>query len=134
MTMRLKLVDYTVNAAGWLMLGGLTLCLASRHVAGFGALTGWMAMWLGTCGATFRQRRHDPGLWMLSGLFLAITLALSAMFIYGSISDIPQARVLSLSACDVFGANFFLAVQALYLAIVTQTNWSLKKKPAIPEL
>ena len=134
MTMRLKLVDCTANAAGWLMLGGLALCLESRRVAGFGALTGWMAMWLGTCGATFRQGRHDPGLWMLSGLFLPITLALSATFIYGSISDIAQARVLSLSACDLFGANFLLAVQVLYLAIVTQTNWSLRKKPALPEL
>jgi hypothetical protein len=132
--MRRKLVDCTANAAGFLMLGGLTLCLASRHLGGFGALTGWMAMWLGTCGAIFRQGRHEPGLWRLSGLFLTMTLPLFAALSYGSISDVAQARALSLSACDLCGANFFLAVQVLYLAVVTRTNWSLRKKPAIPEL
>ena len=131
--MRLKLVDCTADKAGWLMLGGLTFSLASHLLGGAGALTGWMAMCLGTCAATLRQGRHEPGLWMLSGLFLAITLPIFAGLSYGCISDIAQARVVSPSVLDLCGVIFFLGVQALYLALVTRTNWSLKK-PALPEL
>jgi hypothetical protein len=71
---------------------------------------------------------------MLSGLFLAITLPGFAALAFGSISDIARARVPSPSDCDVWGATFFLAVQILFLATVTRTNWSMRKKSVMPEL
>ncbi len=91
-------------------------------------------MWLGACGGSFCQWRKEPGLWMLSGLFLAITFPPFAILAYGSISDVTQAGVPNLSACDICFANLFLAVQILFLATVTWTNWSLLKKPEMPEL
>lgn len=57
-----------------------------------------------------------------------------AILAYGSISDVTQAGVPNLSACDICFANLFLAVQILFLATVTWTNWSLLKKPEMPEL
>ncbi|MFI5456355.1 MAG: hypothetical protein ACHRXM_12980 [Isosphaerales bacterium] len=132
--MKTKLVEWVIYNARWLLLGGLAFYLASYHLGGFGTATGSMAMWLGGCGATFRQWRHEAGLWMLSGLCLAISLPIFAGLAYDSIWDIAQARAPSLPACDIWGANFFLAVQVLVLATVTRTNWSLAKNPATPEL
>ena len=61
---------------------------------------------------------HPPRLWV---------------FAYGSISDIAQAGVPNLPACDIWFPSLFLAIQ-IFLATVTGTNWSLLKKPETPEL
>ncbi len=133
-TMKTKLVDWVIQEARWLMLGGLALFLASRHLGGVGLVTGWTAMWLGTCGGSFRQWRLEPGLWMLSGLFLTISLVSFVVLAYGSVSDIVQAHAPSLSDCDLWVAEFFLSLQVLFLASVTRKNRLLRKKPVIPEL
>jgi len=132
--MRTKLVEWVIFNARWLMLGGLVLGLAGGRFGGLGAVTCWMAVWLGTCGATFRRWRDEPGLWMLSGLFLAITLPGVAILTWGMISEIAQARVPSLPDYDIGSAVFVLAAQLIFLATVTRTNWALRKKSVSPEL
>jgi len=135
--MRTKLVEWVIFYARWLILGGLALGLTGGRFGGAGAVTcGTTAIWLGTCGACFRGWREEPGLWMLSGLFLAMTLPGFAILACGKISEIAQAPVPGPLDYDTWGAVFVLAVQVLFLATVTRTNWSLKKskKPVMPEL
>jgi len=46
----------------------------------FGVVTGFMAIWMGACGGTFQAWRCDKGLWMLSALFLTMSLLCYAGF------------------------------------------------------
>src|SRR4051812_37305294 len=91
--MRTKLVEWVIFNARWLMLGGLALGLAGGRFGGVGAIIGGTAIWLGACGACFHGWREESGLWMLSGLFLAITLPSFAIVACGVISEIAQARM-----------------------------------------
>ena len=93
--MRHRRLECVISAARWLMLGGMILTVANGWLGGFGGLTGWMAVWLGTCGACFSRRREEPGLWMLSVLFLVFSLLGFATFAWGLATGIAQARVLS---------------------------------------
>src|SRR5271170_5717630 len=120
--MRTKLVEWVIFYARWLMLGGLALGLAGGRFGGAGAVTCGTATWLGTCGACFRGWREEPGLWMLSGLILAITLPSFAILACGKISEIAQAPVPGPLDYDTWGAVFVLAVQVHFLATVTRTN------------
>jgi hypothetical protein len=131
--MHTKAVDCILRNFRWLILGGLVLSLTCRHLGWVGTFTGGAAIWLGACGGAFRQWRIEPGLWMLSGLFLALTLPAFAILASGSISEVAQAGVPNFSACDTWFANLFLAVQILFLATVTGKNWSLLKKLEPPE-
>jgi hypothetical protein len=116
------------------MLGGLLSGLLVNQVFGLVLVSCWMATWLGACGACFRDWREEPGLWMLSGLFLAVSLSGFMILGAGLVSDIARVRAPSASDCDLWGATVILAAQVLFLTTVTQTNWSMKKKPQMPEL
>lgn len=126
--MRSRLVEWVCLHAQWLVFVGLASALVGYRLAG------WMAIFLGICGACFQGWRYEPGLWMLSGLFLPITLLGFVPLAANSASTIASGLVPSASDCDLWGATVFLAAQVLFLAIVTRTNWSIKKKPEIPEL
>ena len=110
-TLKTKYVEWVIYNARWLLLGGLVDYLASQHFGVVGIFTGWMAMGLGASGAIGCQWRKEPGLWMLSGLFLAINLLIFAVLVYGSLSDLAQAAAPSLSAFDIWFGNLFLAAQ-----------------------
>jgi hypothetical protein len=132
-TLITKFVEWVVYNASWLLLGGFVDYLASQYSGVVGSFTGWMAMGLGASGAMFCQWRKEPGLWMPSGLFLAINLPIFVVIVYGPLSDLAQAGVPSLLACDIWRGSLFLAAQILFLATVTRTNWSPRKKPEMPE-
>jgi hypothetical protein len=120
----------------WLMLIGVVLFVVSPSV-GFGEVTGWMAIWLGTCGGAFPRWRDDPGLWMLSGLFLALSCAVLVFFVSAQLQEVFQpgrVHLPGLSGYDVATATLLLAVQVLSLATVTIANWILRKKSATAEL
>jgi hypothetical protein len=136
-TMKTKHVECVILNARWLLLGGIVDSVASGQFGVVGVCTGLMAMALGASGAMFCQWRKERGLWMLSGLFLAIYFPIFVALVHLALSDLAQVGVPNLSACDtcdIWIADLFLAVQILFLETVTRTNWSLGKKPELPEL
>jgi hypothetical protein len=133
-----RLVRWVIANARWFMIGGLALGLVAVRFDGLCGFTACMVIWLGTSGATFRECQSEAGLWMLSGLFLAIALTGFLLVGIGLTEDIAQARAQTLADSDVWAATVLLAVQSLFLSTVTITNWSLRKrslkKKAIPDL
>ncbi len=134
--MRHVYAEILISCYRWPMLIGFILLVVSRFVD-FGQITGWMAIWLGACDGSFPRWRDEPGLWMASGLFLALSSVGLAVFVLVQFQEAfqpGQVHSLSLSGFDIATATLLLAVQALFLATVTIANWSLRKKSATPEL
>lgn len=100
-------------------------------------MAGSMVISLGACGGSFGQYRKEPGLWMLSGMFLALSCALLAIFTYALGEEIFRlGRVVlpSPTHYDFAVATLLLIVQVLFLSSVTHVNWRLKRQSITPEL
>jgi hypothetical protein len=97
-----------------------------------------MAVWLGACGGSFRRWRDEHGLWMLSGMFLAFSCVAFTLFVAMVIDEAVRTGPACFSVLDCSTAAILLGLQVVFLATVTCTNWSLRKKttknPGTPEL
>ncbi len=51
------------------------------------------AIFLGACGGSLVDWRHERGLWMLAGLFLLFCCAIYGLFICGQVRDIIRGAV-----------------------------------------
>jgi hypothetical protein len=85
-----------------------------------------MAIWLGALAGSFRQWREEPGLWMLSALFLVMCCTFWALMTWSRIMDIirqVQAPFSWSLNVDIAMATLLLAILVRFSATVTHTNW-----------
>jgi hypothetical protein len=89
-----------------------------------------MAVWLGAVAGSLHKWREEPGLWMLSALFLTMCCTFWALMTCGRIMDIiRQVRApFSWSQnVDIAMATLLLVVLVRFSATVTHTNWKLTR-------
>ena len=116
-------IDRVIRRAPWYLFGGLALVLLHEPLHSFLFLTGFFALWLGACGGTFPSWRSEPGLWMLSALFLVISAGLYGIFTYHHVADFLRGRHdRLLLAFDATLATSLLWVQTRFLLSVRRAN------------
>lgn len=109
--------------------GGIALVALHDPLRDFLFLTGFFAVWLGACGGMCRSWRSEPGLWMLSALFLSFSGVLYGMFTYHHIADFLQGRHNRLFlALDATLATSLLWMQTRFLLSVTRANRLFSKE------
>ena len=120
--------QFLISHYRWPLLLGVFSFIASRWFDGFGIITGFMAIWLGSAAGCFHRWREEPGLWMLSALILAMCSTFYAFMTWGRIMDIRRQGQVpfpwSLNV-DIVMATLILAVLIRFLATVTYSNWKL---------
>ena len=124
--------DTLITHLVWAIPIGVILMGLSRTFDGCGGFTGFSLVWLGASAGAFRDWREEPGLWMLSGFFLAQVFPVTMIFGYGLVEDVFRPAPASCPGyCryDFSVATIPLAVHALLLANVTRGNWNLGRKP-----
>ena len=125
--MSILLPDRRIDAlvAGYqrYVLFGLALLFVAHRLNGFCAIPAFAAIWLGACGGSLQAWRTERGLWMLSGFFLAISLAVYSLLQYAAVVDMlhnrrPPAPI----AIDASLGMALLFVQTRLLLTVTIRN------------
>lgn len=130
--MLLHLADALIAHCRWPMILGLVL-LGTERAFGVGGLTGYALMALGTFGACFGRWRTEPGLWMLSALFLPIFGIPWLLLGVRAVLDLPGPAPPATAdpSMDCALCVSLLGLLAVFLATVASVNRGLKdpRKP-----
>src|SRR4030095_693323 len=125
-------IDRVIRHSPSCLFGGLVLVVLQEPLPSFLVLTGFITIFLGACAGAVPSWKTEPGLWMLSGLFLFASATFYGVFTYQRVADILQGRHdPMLLVLDVTLATSLLWVQSRFLLSVTCINWLLSKRRAV---